>query len=111
MTCRYCEKPIVGVSVIVHAYWKAQQVLPNGRTGNPPHYSHPECQKEGFAAEVLECQTIDADCNDCRHYKRGQRIGNDIFDGHCLKLDKPTVAQPNKWTGHPCFEHRKLAIK
>lgn len=113
--CRYCDKPITEPSVKVHSYWGAQ-----------PYFSHPECRESGFTSEVIECQTIDADCNDCGHFKRGAIVTRTLscmengkaavrvvnmgfFDGHCLKFDLPTVAQPNKWTGHQCFEHRKPA--
>jgi len=59
---------------------------------------------------IIEMQTIDADCNDCRHFKRGQmvrRLGHVEFQGHCLKFDVPTTAYPMQFTGHECFEHRK----
>ena len=60
--------------------------------------------------DVIEMQKIDADCNDCRHFKRGamrKGLGIACFEGNCLKLDKPTLAWPMQFSGHPCFEHRR----
>lgn len=62
--------------------------------------------------DVLQMQTIDADCNDCRHFQRGaMRKGTGLacFEGHCLKKDQPTLAWPMQFTGHECFEHRRAA--
>lgn len=66
--------------------------------------THKECQ---MADLVKECQTIDADCNDCKHFERKERVSNQIFKGNCLKLNKETTAYPNFCSGHECFEHRK----
>lgn len=113
MDCRYCNKPILGTSVMTKSYWKGL-----------PFESHPECKEAGFWAEVIDCQTIDADCNDCRHFKRGEvikrwlscmedkkpsmRLVNmGIITGHCLKFNKPALGHPNAWTGNECFEHRR----
>jgi len=60
--------------------------------------------------DLIEQQKIDADCNDCRHFKRGamrKGLGVPCFEGHCLKLDKPTLAWPIQFSGHACFEHRR----
>lgn len=63
--------------------------------------------------DIIELQKIDADCNDCRHFKRGEmgrspaKTGTVFFRGHCLKFDKPTIAWPMQYSGHPCFEHRR----
>lgn len=114
--CRYCDKPIAGQSVVTRSYWQGL-----------PFACHPECKVSGERAEAIECQTIDADCNDCAHFKRGEvvkrwlscmenqvasvRLVNMGFiAGHCLKFDKPTEAEPNKWTGLQCFEHRRAVI-
>lgn len=117
MNCRYCDKPIPpGEEVGTFAYWSAT-----------PDVCHRACKDVGVRREAFECQLIDADCNDCRHYQRGRlaekvvsllrtkdgRIEevihkpNIIVGGHCLKFDRPTVAQPNKWSGLECFEHRR----
>lgn len=79
--------------------------------------------------EALDCQQIDADCNDCRFLERGKlaekvvsviktRDGRcetvnhqpNYFYAICLKFNKPTIAQPNKWTGHDCFVHRRELV-
>ena len=60
--------------------------------------------------DVREMQTIDADCNDCIHFRRGTLIkmpGLKLFEGHCLKLDRPTRAYPMQYSGRACFEHRR----
>lgn len=112
-TCYHCAQPIEGESVITRSYWKGL-----------PFDSHPACKIAGERADALECQTIDADCNDCKHFKRGEVIKQRLscmenqrasmklvnmgyISGHCLKFDRPTEAEPNKWTGLQCFEHRK----
>lgn len=118
MNCRYCDKPIDGNGVVTHSYW-----------GGLPFQCHKECKQAGERAEAFECQLIDADCNDCKHYQRGQLARrlisnlhkpngkvvevahqpNIIVGGRCLKFSKPTVAQPKKWSGLECFEHRRAA--
>lgn len=117
MTCRYCQQPIVpGQAVPTVAYWFST-----------PDVCHRQCKDAGVRQEAFDCQVIDADCNDCRHYQRGQIAAkvvnlvkmpdgrivevthqpNVIIHGRCLKFDKPTNAHPNKWTGLQCFEHRR----
>lgn len=116
MICRYCSQPITGQPVNTQAYW-----------GATPDVCHAECKQAGVRQEAFDCQVIDADCNDCKHYQRGKlapkvisklhtpdgRIVNVIHqpnvfkDGHCLRFDKPMLAFPNKWTGRECFEHRR----
>jgi hypothetical protein len=117
MNCRYCNKPLTDAGVVTRSYWSALEFR-----------CHAECKVAGERQEAINCQTIDADCNDCRHYKRGRlahhvisnvttpdgrvvEIGhrpNIFVDGLCLKFNRPTVAQPNKWSGFECFEHRRL---
>lgn len=60
--------------------------------------------------DIIEMQKIDSDCNDCKHFKRGEMIkvpGLTYFKGHCLLHDKPTKAYPVQYSGHECFQHRK----
>jgi len=115
--CRYCSKPVSDAdAAVTHSYWQGMKFL-----------CHKNCKAAGEKSEALECQTLDADCNDCRHYKRGTSAPTQIsryknhkgewveivykpeiwIGGHCLKFDKPTTAYPKKWTGHECFEHRR----
>lgn len=116
--CRYCKEPLADTdAVYTTSYW-----------GGLPFVCHLECKDAGFRAEVIECQTIDADCNDCRHFRRSEvvrqwlscmenkkpstRLVNmGVILGHCARFDKPTKAYPNKWTGRECFEHRRSAAK
>lgn len=95
--CRYCGKP--GASVRTLAYWN-----------QTPDLCHAECKSPGEKQEAIDCQVLDADCNDCVHFQRGKIIGGipKAFSGHCLKFDRPTTAYPHFWTGRECFEHRRL---
>lgn len=96
--CRYCGKP--GATIKTLAYWN-----------QTPDICHPECKAAGERQEAIDCQVIDADCNDCIHFQRGQIIGGipKAITGHCGKFNKPTMAYPHFWTGRECFEHRRLA--
>lgn len=114
MTCRYCNQPIAPTDLTeTTSYWSAVKFP-----------CHKACRVDGVKQEAYECQLIDADCNDCRHFQRGQvekrwlscmendkpsmRLVNMGFiHGVCLKFNRPTIAQPNKWTGMECFEHRR----
>lgn len=100
LICRYCKGSVIpSEAIITHAYW-----------GGSKFVCHTQCKQQGEKSEAYDCQCIDSDCNDCRHYQRGRldpKIKNVFIDGHCLKFDKTTLAQPNKWTGHECFEHRR----
>ncbi len=117
-TCRYCSKPIPFPALAeASAYWNATK-----------DFCHRSCKAAGERQEAFDCQCIDADCNDCKHYQRGKiapktissyidkRNGKlvtiihqpDIFvGGSCAKFNLPTLAFPKKWTGRECFEHRK----
>jgi len=117
MNCRYCLKPIEDEPVKTLAYWN-----------QTPDVCHAECKREGERAAALECQIIDADCNDCKHYKRGvlaQKIEsllhkpngrieivtfqpNEIIGGRCGRFNFDVMAFPHTWTGKECFEHRRL---
>jgi len=115
--CRYCAKPIAVNEVVeTVAYWNAT-----------PDVCHRACKDAGVKQEAYNCQVIDADCNDCRHYQRGKLAPrvishlkkpdgttaevshqpNIFLGGQCLKFNKAVVAQPNKWSGLECFEHRR----
>lgn len=113
--CRHCEKPVKPEEeVIGHGYWTALKFV-----------YHKSCRDAGQKEEAYSCQTIDADCSDCKHFQRGDQIKHrvidrvengvpimkdvsfGIFNGHCLKFNKPTTAKSKTATLMPCFEHRK----
>lgn len=112
--CRFCGAGVLPAeAVTVHSYWQGL-----------PLVSHRVCRDAGVKSEAFDCQVIDADCNDCKHFKRGKLVeelksamadgkaamvlfNTETFTGHCLKFDRPTLAFPNKWTGRECFEHRR----
>ncbi len=73
---------------------------------------HTDCSgcPEMSPQDIIEMQKIDADCNDCKYFKRGEfhkGIGLDWFDGYCLKFNRPTKAYPTQFSGWECFEHRR----
>ena len=98
MTCRYCDKPINDPGVKTLAYW-----------GGNEYRCHAECMVAGERQEAFDCQVIDADCNDCRHFKRLVQVGRNISKGHCLRFDRPETAFPHMSTGRECFEHRRVS--
>lgn len=101
-TCRYCGKPASAAdAAVTHSYWSAVAFT-----------CHKACKVDGDKQEAFECQCLDADCNDCRHFQRGQRLGKWASEGLCLKFNRPTKAYPNFCSGWPCFEHRRsLAVE
>lgn len=58
MKCRYCGQE--GADVKTVSYWSSI-----------PDFCHSYCKLPGERQEALECQLIDADCNNCKHYQRG----------------------------------------
>ena len=101
LVCRACEKPFTSDSTIHwgRTYWHGMAVP----------FGSEEAKVATLKMEAIECQTIDADCNDCKHFQRGRMLakGNaSAFEGHCRKFDKPTIAYPKFASGHECFEHR-----
>lgn len=115
-TCRYCAGPIwPGQGVLTLAYWH-----------QTPDVAHRACKLPGEKQEALDCQTIDADCNDCAHFRRGavvkawlsdmqdgqgtlRLVSMDRVTGYCVHFHKLTLAHPHQWTGLPCFIHRRAA--
>ena len=92
--CRVCGTRVERKDFEVYfTYWTFPGVGPRWCC------AHRDCVKAGYAQEAYECQCIDADCNDCKHFDRP--------NSHCRKLDKPTKANPGQATCHPCFEHRR----
>lgn len=115
--CRYCSTPVADSEAVkTLAYWNQTVCI-----------CHAQCKTAGEKQEALDCQTIDSDCNDCKHYKRGtlaakivsklHRQDGTIVDvihqpnyfigGLCLKFNRSVLAQPKKWSGLECFEHRR----
>lgn len=97
-TCRGCDEAVDADSFdFWTTYWRANMAA-----------CHKSCKVEGMRAEAYECQCVDADCNDCRHFERDPKTSRPgACDGRCAKFDRPTTAYPNLSTGWPCFEHRK----
>jgi hypothetical protein len=96
LVCRYCDQPLAyEEAVVTRAYWWGNYFL-----------CHERCKAPGEREEALECQKIDADCNDCRHFKR-ERAGKFTGSGVCLKFNQQTESYPHMSTGRPCFEHRR----
>lgn len=112
MNCRYCNQEVT-TPIKTLSYWNQH-----------PFICHVECKVSGERQEAIDCQTIDADCNDCKYFQRGEvvkrwlsaminkkagvlLVNMGIIKGHCLKFDRPTEAYPHASTGWDCFEHRR----
>lgn len=95
--CHACKKPVTKETITVYSsYWKAIWFP-----------CHKDCLQAYAQENSYLCQCLDASCNDCKHFERGDRIDKRSSNGHCRKLDKPTIAIVN-WPMHmECFEHRK----
>lgn len=90
--CRYCGKYISPEDfTITYSYWSAHW-----------YPSHKHCHQAGTKQEAYDCQLIDADCNDCKYFRRDKFIY-----GTCQKFNKPTEAYSNHCSGYKCFEHRR----
>ena len=97
MNCRYCDLPVhFKDKVLTTSYW-----------GGVHFIAHEKCKVEGYKAEAMECQTIDADCCNCKHFARGELIQKGIHAGVCNKFNKPTKSFAMFASGHECFEHRR----
>lgn len=111
--CRACDGDIAADDFDIHVgYWTPNLWFP----------IHKGCAQTYRSAEAYECQLIDRNCNDCRHFKRGQtakvvadvsrlllpRINEHV--GFCEKNQAQVFASPNHCTGMPCFEHRKADV-
>ncbi len=116
-TCRYCNSTVSELDdAVTHSYWQGL-----------PFTCHRVCKVSGEKQEAFDCQVIDADCNDCRHYERGKLATatvsllkrtdgssatvshqpNVFVGGRCIKFNRSTLAQPKKFSGWECFEHRR----
>lgn len=95
--CRYCGKEVKQEdSVVTYSYWNALLAI-----------SHKECKEEGFKEEAYECQKIDANCNECKHFIRGAKANPTGHYGMCGKFNKAVVAHSNNAQGNDCFIHRR----
>lgn len=114
-TCRYCSNPVEPADAVrTLSYWNQHEYV-----------CHAACKNDGERQEAIDCQTIDADCNDCKHFKRGELVKRWLAGmvdgksknilvnmgfarGHCLRFDTPTIARPHMSSGLHCFEHRRV---
>ena len=77
--CRHCRREVSKEDAdVLVGYWVAIWFI-----------AHKECVKPGKAEEAYECQKIDADCNDCTHFRRGKH--NKRFSSESL-LDRSKYA-------------------
>lgn len=97
--CRYCDVADK-VDTLTTAYWVG---------GGAFWFAcHKSCKVVGEKEEAYQCQLIDEDCNDCKHFVRGERISKKDCKGTCEKLNnKEVVAHVQFCSSHECFEHRK----
>ena len=94
-TCSYCGWPF-WVKEIATSYWHPGTKYP----------VHKYCKKTYEAKIRAYCKDLDADCNDCKHFKRGEWLSKTVCSGICMKTGKPTEARPNHYSGKPCYEPR-----
>lgn len=111
-TCCHCGKKLKEVFIIT-SYWTPMW---------KPCCSE-KCANEGYKKEEFECQKIDANCNECKFFKREcfdentkpqthnlfQPIG--CYVGTCLNkkskyFNKKIGANRNLYQGMECFVHR-----
>lgn len=111
-TCCYCDKNLKEI-FIVTSYWTPMW---------KPCCSE-KCANEGYKKEEYECQCIDANCNECKFFKREgysenlrpqihgiiQHIG--CYIGTCLNkkskyFNKKVGANRNLYQGMKCFVNR-----
>lgn len=91
--CNVCKKRISEEDFdVAYSYWYALMIP-----------KHKNCSTKN---DIIECQKIDADCNDCKYFKRGNLESKGIFNGECLKFNKPVKAYPKFCSNHKCFIHR-----
>jgi hypothetical protein len=112
-TCRGCGEEVHANNFSIwHTYWQALWAP-----------CHEGCRDVGMKEESYECQCIDADCNDCRHFQRGVTVPHDAetnknaflpliggVKGNCLKRSENVVANPKRASCNECFEHRRSPI-
>lgn len=96
--CRYCKQHINPEDyAITYGYW------------HPFWFSsHISCKSEGYKQEAFECQTLDADCNDCVCFVREKSEAKNNCPGNCGKYNKLVFANSNFCSNLLCFEHRKI---
>lgn len=106
--CHHCKQVFTELPEIYYSYWGAVWIP-----------LHKECIQPYKEVEILFCQKVDADCNDCIYFDRtntkGESLGmsREFFSkiktikGYCSFHDKVTEASPNNFSGYPCFKHRK----
>ena len=102
-------------------YWGVGYVT-NPKTGEREKYD-----AKLTPEDIIEMQCIDADCNDCKHFKRGEFVKKapaifpaltkdgmialnkegSFFRGFCAKTGNATTAHPGQYSGRECFEHRR----
>jgi hypothetical protein len=108
-TCRGCNRAVEAAAFAVwNTYWTPMWAP-----------CHAGCREAGMKAEAYECQCIDADCNDCRHYQRNVVTNPEMpqnpqlfaplggVRGNCLKYSRTVTANPKRASCNPCFEHRR----
>jgi hypothetical protein len=95
--CGHCGKEIVSDFTYQTGYW-----------ANVKAKIHPECvrSKEHTEQSKKECQAIDSDCNDCKHFKRGEWLSKGVCSGICGKTGEYAEGRPNFYSGKECFEQR-----
>jgi len=109
--CCSCKKEIKEDDFAIgYGYWEPR-----------PFQCHKWCKDKHEKKITIECQIIDADCNDCKYFKRESNKPEkdegdkrfpfpslEGFPGNCLKHSVKVYAHSNYAQGYKCFKHRKL---
>ena len=92
--CLGCKKPVSQADAVVYgSYW-----------GGYKNICHRDCIAEVSRLESFECQLIDSNCNDCKHFNRVAGNVGTCADG---KRDGEFRVYPANWQGMDCFIHRR----
>lgn len=93
-------------AIVQRAYW------------TPSHFQlwHKDCHAKHYHLGVIEQQTIDMDCNECKHFEAKEQTDKaGGRRGICGRTGVATTAYPggtfcNYPTHEQCFEHRKAHL-
>lgn len=96
--CWHCSKKLSGDYDKFYAYWSPHLI----------RRVHKECKQAAVLEDRIDCQSLDANCNDCFFFTREKPLAKGVDLGKCTKFGTQVKAVPNTFQGNPCFKHRKL---
>jgi Pyruvate/2-oxoacid:ferredoxin oxidoreductase delta subunit len=66
----------------------------------------PKCKQR----EAIQCQEIDADCNDCLYFVT-EKDSKRVRYGSCKRWNINVIACPQQSSAMPCFVHRLTRVE